>query len=78
MWDYIEEHVTLPRIAAFIESWQKAPPLQEMVAAFLGYEPANGNERDIDQQMVELMAMFGEGPLTEQKIFNAAPMLTGG
>lgn len=55
-WDYVLEHVDIPRLEALSNYWSDHPPLQWMVAAYFGIKPKNktNNEDDIAQ----LMAMF--------------------
>jgi len=38
-WDYIAEHVDLPRLEALNRYWTQLPPLHLMVAAYLGIKP---------------------------------------
>lgn len=35
-WEYIAEHVDLPRLKALTDYWQQQPPVHVMVAAYLG------------------------------------------
>lgn len=35
-WDYISEHVDLPRLAALNDYWSAHPPVHVLVAAYLG------------------------------------------
>ena len=38
-WDYVAEHLDLPRLKALNLYWADNPPLHRMVASFLGIEP---------------------------------------
>lgn len=37
-WEYIDEHMTLPRLAALTRYWDQFPPLHVLVAGAVGYE----------------------------------------
>lgn len=52
-WDYVEQHIDLPRLAAMNRYWDKHPPVHIMVAAYLGY----GDESVEHGSMDELAAM---------------------
>jgi len=38
-WEYIDEHMTLPRLDAMKDYWNDNPPLHQLVAAYLGHKP---------------------------------------
>jgi hypothetical protein len=38
-WDYVENHITIPRLKALHKEWQRHPPLALMVAGYLGIKP---------------------------------------
>lgn len=46
-WDYVAEHIDLPRLKALNLYWADNPPLHRMVAAYLGIEPV-GQEENTD------------------------------
>lgn len=64
-WEYIGQHMTLPRLAAFSKKWSEIPPLADAVAA-LAYgfgvlkkrsaAPAEGTQEHQDE-----VAQFIEG-----------------
>lgn len=35
-WEYVDEYMTLPRLAALTEHWTRTPPISEVVAAAVG------------------------------------------
>lgn len=37
-WEYIDEHMTIARLAEMTAFWKKNPPVDLMVAAYLGIE----------------------------------------
>ncbi len=39
-WEYIGQCLTLPRVYALFEYWKQCPPVNETVAAYIGYKPA--------------------------------------
>lgn len=42
-WEYVEEHMTLPRLYALIETWKQQPPAAVSlanIARALGWQPA--------------------------------------
>lgn len=38
-WDYVAEHVDLPRLEALTRYWEGHPPTHVMVAAYFGIKP---------------------------------------
>lgn len=67
-WEYVEEHMTLPRLYALIETWKQQPPAAVSlanIARALGWkpaEPARARSRDRSRpkrSREELLAMFG-------------------
>lgn len=56
-WDYIGEHLTLPRLYALQKHWTVYPPVHIMAAIWAGYKPAPPKS----PEMVQAEAMeFGE------------------
>jgi len=45
-WDYIDENMTLPRLASLTAYWRSHPPTHVIAAAFTGIKPQNA-ETDI-------------------------------
>ncbi len=45
-WDYVEGNMTMPRLKALHEEWQRHPPLPLMVAAYLGIKPKEEGTAD--------------------------------
>ena len=62
-WDYVEEQVDVPRLAAMSAYWEDYPPLHVMVAAYLGIgKAADAPAQTSDAQIEELMAMAAPLP----------------
>ena len=57
-WDYVLEHVDIPRIEALNRYWENHPPVQWMVASYLGIKPKGKSNQDGD--IAQLMGMFGQ------------------
>ncbi len=38
-WDYVESTLTMPRLKALHEEWQRHPPVPILIAAWLGIKP---------------------------------------
>lgn len=56
-WDYVENNITMPRLRALHEEWQRHPPLPIMVAAYLGIKQ---KEEGTGEELVErIMGMQG-------------------
>jgi hypothetical protein len=60
-WDYISEHVDLPRLESMNRYWEQFPPLHVMVAAYFGITPKKQQE---PASVDELLAMF---PVTDTR-----------
>jgi hypothetical protein len=45
-WEYIDEHMTLPRLDALNEYWRRNPPLHQLVAAYAGFKPPNDDNKE--------------------------------
>lgn len=45
-WEYVGQHMDLPRLFALSGYWKKYPPVHVLFAAYAGYEPkgASGGE----------------------------------
>ncbi len=37
-WEYLGQHLTLPRLYEMQRYWEQHPPVGDLVAAYLGYE----------------------------------------
>ena len=62
--DYIEESMTLPRLAELSAYWSDFPPLHLMVRAYLGIESkAKPKPDEDDQAKAEFFALFQNGAL---------------
>lgn len=60
-WEYVGQHLTLPRLKALNAHWQKNPPLQEQVLQLLtglGGAPGSGAEPTEYGSFDELVAAF--------------------
>lgn len=49
-WDYVEDTITIPRLRALHEEWQRHPPVPLMLAACLGIRP---KEEGTIEELVE-------------------------
>ena len=38
-WEYVDEHMTLPRYFALGEYWEQWPPLHKLVSVYMGHKP---------------------------------------
>jgi hypothetical protein len=64
-WEYIDENMTLARLAALNEHWDRFPPthkaLARLCSAFLKEEPKHVAKSDNKKgTLSDLMAMFGK------------------
>lgn len=64
-WEYIDNHMTIPRLSAMTRYWNQNPPVHVLVAEYMGYEapaktPAAGEPAAApSQEAIEtLMANF--------------------
>lgn len=58
-WDQVRNELDVPRLKALNAYWKKQPPVHLLVAAYLGYSPAEeSGEVSPDKQALELMSMF--------------------
>lgn len=55
-WDYVEEQLDIPRLAALNAYWRNHPPVHYLLAAFVGFKPPRERTVNSDQ---ELAALFG-------------------
>ena len=59
-WEYVDDHMDIPRLLRMNRYWRLHPPLREMVQAYLGIEPdADGDRQDAGQDLNGLIALFG-------------------
>lgn len=62
-WDYISEHVDLPRLAALNDYWSVHPPVHVMVAAYLGIgAETKPKEQDFSELFQNLPFQEGLNP----------------
>jgi hypothetical protein len=46
-WEYIDDHMTIPRLSAMTRYWNQNPPVHVLVAGYIGYEaPEDGRGRE--------------------------------
>ena len=57
-WDYVEEHMTMPRLKALHEEWRRHPPVPLMIAAYLGIKP---QEEGTTEELLERIAAVQNG-----------------
>lgn len=55
-WEYIDHNVTLPILEGFAEYWGEAPPVGELVAAYLGAQ--GGSSEGPKEDIGELLQMM--------------------
>lgn len=62
-WEYIDEFLTLPRLAAMNRYWAVNPPLHLMVQGYLGYSKPKVRQEDNTEQALEFFtqAFIGAG-----------------
>ena len=63
-WEYIDDHMTLPRYYEISEQWAAWPPLHLAVLAYMGYEgkasEENKKKKDSNEtSFADLQQMFG-------------------
>ena len=67
-WEYIGQHLTLPRLYEMQRYWEQHPPVGDLMAAYLGYKAPVGAPGPVAQgdpagrpygSLEELMAVFG-------------------
>lgn len=54
-WEYIDDHMTVPRLSTFTEYWKSHPPMHLLVAAYLGVESPKENKKMSEADILELM-----------------------
>lgn len=60
-WEYIDDHMTLPRLAAITKFQDKNPPLHWLVAAHMGvheHQAKAANKSGIDEHGNSLLDLF--------------------
>lgn len=57
-WDYVRDHLDMPRLQAMYDNWRDQPPLRAMVAAYLGIKPQERAKPNSDDGMRELLEAF--------------------
>lgn len=56
-WDYVEDHIIVPRLKALHEQWRRYPPIPIMIAAALGMTP---KEEGSGEELVERIMSLGK------------------
>jgi hypothetical protein len=56
-WEYVDQSMTFPRLAALNVYWKRNPPLHQLVANYLGY---NG-KAEKTEQVDDLIALIETG-----------------
>lgn len=64
-WDYVAEHVDLPRLQALNKYWAGHPPVHVMVAAYLGVKP----EEPLDPEKQDFTALLQMGTFDPSGVF---------
>jgi len=54
-WEYIDDHMTLPRLDALREYWKSNPPLHQIMAAYAGFKPTEVPEEK-ENNLADFMA----------------------
>jgi hypothetical protein len=57
-WDYIAEHVDIPRLESLNRYLAAHPPLHMMVAAYLGIKPKPPTPEHAESDYTDLFGMF--------------------
>jgi len=60
-WEYIDDHMTIPRLLLMNDYWQQSPPLHTMVAAYFGI----GKDKEPESDLSEISKFI---PVQEQVI----------
>ena len=55
-WDYVENHMTVPRLKAMHEEWQRNPPLPLMIATYLGIRKEHGSSDNLIERIKEMQS----------------------
>jgi hypothetical protein len=55
-WDYIGDHLDLPRLGALYEYWGDHPPLHVMAASYFGIKP---KEKETTQEIADPAMALG-------------------
>lgn len=64
-WDYVLEHVDLPRLESLNAYWRDYPPLHVMVRDYLGIKPKTKQQADPQAEaQPDLMAVYAQFPQT--------------
>jgi hypothetical protein len=64
--DYVCNHVDLPTVQELDRHWQQSPPVQRLVAAYLGYKPPKAAQQTDNQlSPEELVHELGNVPICE-------------
>jgi hypothetical protein len=56
-WDYVEETLTMERLKALKDYWERCPPVQAMIAAYFGIKGEQPKQSKTDF----IQAMAGKG-----------------
>ncbi|STZ77344.1 hypothetical protein [Bergeriella denitrificans] len=58
-WDYVAEHIDLPRLKHLGNYWKQHPPVHLLVAGYMGYKGGNTADEPIGED--EAVALLGGG-----------------
>ena len=59
-WEYVDDHMDIPRLLKMNQYWRAHPPLREMVQAYLGIEiKTDDSGQEAGQDLDGLIALFG-------------------
>lgn len=65
-WDYVTEHVDLPRLEALNRYWAGHPPVHVMVAAYFGIKP---EDEASDPEKQDFTALLSMGEFSQTGVF---------
>lgn len=55
-WDYVEENLDLPMLSALSAYWADVPPIQVMIASYLGIKPKSAQKINDPGEIAALAA----------------------
>ena len=64
-WEYVDQHMTLPRLDAFLEDWRQTPAIESLAAWYMGYKPSgkgNANAEPTPSDIAEMAELVESLP----------------
>lgn len=62
VWDYWEDHLTLPRLFALRDEWQRHPPVNVLAAMALDWKPPKGGAPGVNSKYSPVSGLLNEFP----------------